>query len=98
MEKAITLPQIIFTTSKTEYGREALEYHITDYLKKPITMPRFLQAIDKTLEIQNQNNIYKAAAQEIYIKENNKYIRLPYDQILYFEKGITNSIRFSCPV
>ncbi len=85
LEKAITLPQIIFTTSNSEYGREALEYHITDYLKKPITMPRFLQAIDKALDIQKQNENYKAAAQEIYIKENNKYIRLPYDQILYFE-------------
>ena len=41
LEQVVTLPQIIFTTSKTEYAYEAFEYSITDYLKKPINISRF---------------------------------------------------------
>jgi len=79
------LPQIIFTTSKTEYAFEAFQHQVTDYLQKPIDYSRFLLAIEKALEIQKQNNLFKAAAEEVYIREEGKYIRISYDTILYFE-------------
>jgi len=85
LNQAVTLPQIIFTTSKTEYAFEAFEYSITDYLKKPIAYPRFQQAVDKAFEIQLQNNAYRAKAEEVYIKVDGKYIRIPFEKILYFE-------------
>ncbi len=85
LNQAVTLPQIIFTTSKTEYAFEAFEYSITDYLKKPIARPRFQQAVEKAFEVQMQNNAYRAKAEEIYIKVDGKYIRIPFDSILYFE-------------
>lgn len=85
LNQAITLPQIIFTTSKTEYAFEAFEYSITDYLKKPIAFPRFQQAVEKAFEIQLQNNAYRAQAEEVYIKVDGKYIRIPFNNILYFE-------------
>lgn len=85
IEKAQILPQVIFTTSKAEYAYDAFEYQATDFLKKPIAFPRFTQAIEKAKEIQQQNNEYKANSREVYIKENSRYIRLPYDDILYFE-------------
>src|ERR1700722_16883257 len=40
-------PMIILTTSKTEYAFNAFQYHVNDYLKKPFTYKRFLEAIDK---------------------------------------------------
>ncbi len=79
------LPQIIFTTSKTDYAFEAFQHQVTDYLQKPIDYSRFLLAVEKALEIQKQNNFYKAAAEEVYIREEGKYIRVSYDTILYFE-------------
>ena len=79
------LPQIIFTTSKTEYAFEAYQHQVTDYLQKPIDYSRFLLAVEKALEIQKQNDFYKAAAEEVYIREEGKYIRVSYDTILYFE-------------
>jgi len=85
IEKAKILPQVIFTTSKAEYAYEAFEYQATDFLKKPIAFPRFSQAVEKAKEVQHQNNEYKANAREVYIKENSRYIRMPYDDILYFE-------------
>jgi DNA-binding LytR/AlgR family response regulator len=79
------LPQIIFTTSKTEYAFEAFQHQVTDYLQKPIDYSRFLLAVEKAVEIQKQNDFYKAAAEEVYIREEGKYIRVAYDTILYFE-------------
>lgn len=41
-------PQIILTTSDKNFALEAFEYEcIVDYLVKPITLPRFLKAIQK---------------------------------------------------
>ena len=87
LNQAITLPQIIFTTSKTEYAFEGFEYSITDYLKKPITFPRFQQGVEKAIEIQQNNNAYRANSKEVYIKTEGKYIRVPHDDILYFENA-----------
>jgi len=87
LEQAINLPQIIFTTSKTEYAFEAFEYSITDYLKKPINFSRFQQAVEKALDVQRKNNAYRANAKEVYLKVEGKYIRVAYDDILYFENA-----------
>jgi DNA-binding LytR/AlgR family response regulator len=40
-------PRIILTTSKTEYAFDAFQYHVNDYLKKPFTYKRFMEAIQK---------------------------------------------------
>src|SRR5688500_5589646 len=41
---------IIFTTAKTDYAVEAFELNVVDYLVKPVTLPRFLQAYEKAKE------------------------------------------------
>ena len=81
------LPQIIFTTAKTEYALEAFQYQVTDYLQKPIDFQRFSRAVEKATEIHHQNNQYRTEAEEIYIKDDGRYIRLPYTSILYFENA-----------
>ena len=43
------LPQVIFTTNRREYALEAFEHDVTDYLTKPITLPRLLKAVDKAI-------------------------------------------------
>ncbi|MEZ5041048.1 MAG: LytTR family DNA-binding domain-containing protein [Saprospiraceae bacterium] len=85
LEHAVSLPQVIFTTSKTEYAFEAFNYQVTDYLKKPITYPRFQQAVEKAYAIHEKNNAYKANAQEVYVREDGRFVRIPFDHILYFE-------------
>ena len=39
--------QVIFTTSKKDYALEAFEQKATDYLIKPVTLPRLLQAFER---------------------------------------------------
>ncbi len=85
LEKLINYPQIIFTTSITDYAFEAYEYSITDFLKKPIIYSRFEQAVDKAIEKQKNAIANLVNAKDVYLKVNGKYVRVAYDDILYFE-------------
>jgi len=87
VEKLVDLPQVVFTTGNTEYAYEAYEYDITDFLKKPVSPDRLAKAIQKVEEIRDKRDelALASAKHEIYVKSDGKYIRLPYDDILYFE-------------
>jgi two-component system LytT family response regulator len=43
-----TPPLVIFTTAHAEHAIEGFELNAIDYLLKPVTFDRFIQAIDKT--------------------------------------------------
>ncbi|MBN9380805.1 MAG: response regulator transcription factor [Chitinophagaceae bacterium] len=83
-------PKIILTTSKTDYAFDAFQYHVDDYLKKPFTYKRFLEAVRK---IQDQPPPIPAAITPqpsidmdfLFIKADDKLIRLKKDDILYME-------------
>lgn len=87
MDKITYLPQVIFTTGNKEYAYEAFEYDITDFLKKPITGDRFSKAIDKVVDIASKQDQTASAsvANELYLKTDGRFVRLAYDDILYFE-------------
>jgi DNA-binding LytR/AlgR family response regulator len=87
MDKIGSDQQVILTTAKVEYAYEAFEYHVTDYLKKPISFPRFEEAVRKAVELHRQNDRTKTGANEIYIKEDGRLVRLLYDDILYIENA-----------
>jgi len=81
------MPQIIFTTANKEYAFDAYEYDVTDFLKKPITLSRFLKSIEKArLREEQLTAVARGSAEsELYVKTDGRYVRLPYDQVLYFE-------------
>lgn len=85
LESLTSIPQVIMTTTKTEYAFNAYQYQVTDYLKKPIMMPRFKMAVDKVLELNARKTSVSPQRQEIYVKSEGRYIRLPYTDILYIE-------------
>lgn len=80
-------PLIIFTTSKKEYAVEAFELNVADYIVKPITPARFLQAIDKAREILESNveEIRMEETEFIFIRDSNIVRRLNLDDILFAE-------------
>ncbi|PLK45511.1 MULTISPECIES: LytTR family DNA-binding domain-containing protein [Emticicia] len=85
LENLTSIPQIIMTTTKTEYAFDAYQYQVTDYLKKPIMLPRFRMAVDKALELHSKKTTVSPQRQEIYVKTDGRYVRLPYADILYIE-------------
>lgn len=95
LDKLPYSPQVILTTSKTEYAYNAYEYSVTDFLKKPFTYQRFLDALGKLRE-ESEKRDEADEKSHIYIKSDGKLIRLENDDILYIEsmgdyvKFITN--------
>jgi len=83
-------PKVILTTSKEEYAYNAFQYHVEDFLKKPFTYARFIEALEK---VSKEEKPAKSEDDFIFIKADNKLIRLNYDDILYIE-SMNNYVRF----
>jgi DNA-binding LytR/AlgR family response regulator len=80
-------PVIIFTTSKKEYAAEAFELNVADYITKPVTPARFLQAIEKAREIfrSKRQELRMEEDSFLFIRDSNIVRRLRIDDILYAE-------------
>jgi len=76
--------QVIITTAYQEYALKGYELHITDYLLKPFTFNRFLQAVNKA-----QENLVRHASESkpdfIFIKTENRLEKIMLNDILYIE-------------
>lgn len=78
-------PKVILTTSKPEYAYNAFEYHVIDFLKKPFTYQRFLEALQKAAVKEESDNPVNNSEKHIFIKSDGKLVRLNNEDILYIE-------------
>jgi len=78
---------IIFTTSKREYAVEAFELNVADYIVKPVTPARFLQAVNKAKEITDskRDEVQLVNDEFIFVRDSNVTRRLKLDDILFAE-------------
>jgi DNA-binding LytR/AlgR family response regulator len=82
-------PMVVITTAYTEYALESYELNVLDYLKKPFSFERFLQAVQKAEEkmkggVEPQET-EKDEREFIFVKANKKTINISLDSILYVE-------------
>jgi DNA-binding LytR/AlgR family response regulator len=80
-----TSPYVVVTSSRIEYAFDAFEHQVIDYLKKPVALPRFQLAIEKVQEAEKAIQAYKSQTKDVYVKHDGRYVRINYDDILYFE-------------
>lgn len=80
-------PVIIFISSKREYAVEAFELNVADYIIKPVTLSRFLQAVDRARDlIQGKPNEFELENNEfIFVRDSNIIRRLKLEDILFIE-------------
>jgi DNA-binding LytR/AlgR family response regulator len=80
-------PIIVFTTSKKEYAVDAFELNVADYLVKPVTLPRFLLAMEKVREIFNSNKVGVSIDEKefVFIRDNGILKRLLVEDIHFLE-------------
>lgn len=82
---------VIVTTAYSEYAMDGYNFEVIDYLLKPITMARFIVAIDKATERFRMNKALADAtvlpntANHIFIKTENKILKINLSDIYYFE-------------
>jgi two-component system, LytTR family, response regulator len=76
--------QVIITTAYQEYALKGYELQITDYLLKPFTFNRFLQAVNKAQE----NLVHHTSESQpnfIFVKTENRLEKIMLDEIVYIE-------------
>lgn len=89
-------PLVIFTTAYTKYAMEGYELNVVDYLLKPVSMQRLIQAAEKVAERLNgrkkTNDVSLEEARFFFVKHENKLIKINFSEILFIE-GMQNFVR-----
>ncbi|MFL5739694.1 MAG: LytR/AlgR family response regulator transcription factor [Flavisolibacter sp.] len=83
LDRMSYMPKVILTTSKTEYAYTAFQYDVVDFLKKPIQYNRFLAALNKIRQLNNE--LQSTPEEDFYIKSSGKFVKLRYSDILFIE-------------
>lgn len=84
LETANIKAEVIITTAYNEYALKGFDLNVTDYLLKPFTFVRFLQAVDRA-----QGNLTKGESSAdkkfIFVKTEYRLEKLMLNEILYIE-------------
>jgi DNA-binding LytR/AlgR family response regulator len=91
--------RVILTTAYDQYALKGYELNITDYLLKPYSFQRFLQAINKVMEYYSEKpdslNTSQGHESFIFVKTEYRLERVDLASILYIE-GMKDYLRIIC--
>ena len=84
-----TPPMVIITTAYPSFALESFQLDVLDYLLKPITFDRFFKATHKAKDyfqlISQSSDKQNEATMYFFIKCENKYEKIYFEDILYIE-------------
>lgn len=87
-------PMIVFTTAYANYAIQGFDLNALDYLLKPISLERFMKAVNKAIDqaellereeqfVGNSSGI--ESSDFFFVKADKKLIKVNFDDILYIE-------------
>jgi len=100
-------PAVIIISSHRNFAIEAFDLHVADYLLKPVAYARFQESIQLLQQRQLLPGLLPAAAapapadappstdndsHDLFVKVNNRLVRLNFDEVLYIEAMSTYSV------
>ncbi len=83
LKTLVSPPNIIITTAYENYALQGYELNITDYLLKPFSFERFLQAVEKTYESLRSKSIHDK--DHLFVKTEYRMEKISFNDILYIE-------------
>lgn len=79
-------PNVIFTTAYSQYALESFEFDVIDYLVKPITFERFLQATNKAFRVFNKSSKTNNPSY-FFVKDGTKLVKIFTKDIILVESA-----------
>jgi two-component system LytT family response regulator len=82
-------PIIILVTSKKNYAVEAFELNVADYIVKPVTLARFMLAVERAKEIHDSRDkkisSHEIDSDYIFVRSNSALTKIGLNDILYVQ-------------
>lgn len=86
MRSLSALPQVILVTAHEKYAVESYEFDVTDFLQKPISLARFMKAIDKAINrFEQKRASITTQDKTIFIKADSRLVQINTEDILFVE-------------
>ncbi len=84
LESVAIQSQVIFTTAYQQYALKGFDLQVTDYLLKPYTLERFVQAVDRA--IKNANKKAKLPERRyFFVKTEHRLEKILIEEVQYIE-------------
>ena len=84
LETSAVKSQIIFTTAYSEYALKGFDLKVADYLLKPFTFERFVQAVDRAIQFLPKKQAV-VPNKFIFIKTENRLEKVFLREIIFIE-------------
>jgi len=80
-------PMVIFTTAYPDFAVEGFELDAVDYLLKPISLERFMKAVNKASEKLDAKSSENSGSGDDYffVKADKKLVKVDFNSIVYIE-------------
>lgn len=80
-------PATILVSAKAGYAAEAFELNVIDYLVKPFSIARVIQAVEKAVELLTMKNVHLGNIEQyhIFIRDNKVIRKILLNDILWLE-------------
>jgi two-component SAPR family response regulator len=76
--------QVIFMSAQANYAVKAFEIDVTDYIQKPVSYKRFLDAVQKAKRREEEQDVLESK-DHIFVKSANQLLKISIDDIRWIE-------------
>ena len=84
-------PKIIIVSAYEQYALKGYEFDVADYLLKPVSLERFMKAVNKIHDWFEKEKPDDSQPDSIFVKTSQKYEKVNFGDILFI-KGMENYI------